>query len=147
MNRFCLLTLPWVLILSAACFGPGQKLSPISRSIVEQLTAEENTPVDLSQVGPDTWQRVCILGPYADNSVAAETLGFAWDLEQATALSESDGISVLVFIRDPAEVVAYTEHPRNKGDFADIAPQCFDREQAQFKRQVSQDGWLRLVAE
>lgn len=144
MNPSCLFTLPLVLILSTACLGQGQKLSPISQSMAAQLKAEEGTPLDLSQVGPDTWQRVCIFGPYTDNKTAEQTLGFAWDLEQVTALDMSDGINVLVFIRNPAEVVAYTAHPRDKGDFADITPQCFEREQAQFERQVGQDGWLRL---
>ena len=55
----------------------------------------------------------------------------------------SDTINVLVFVKDNA-VVAYTEHPRNKGDFSQVKPECVMRDSAKFERGSGEDGWVYL---
>lgn len=116
----------------------------ISDEITKQFEAHPTRPIELAHVGPPTWKKVCILTPYSNNKATEETLGFKWDSESKTSIGVSDGINVLVFI-DAQEVVAYTEHPRNKGDFSKLGPRCFDRKDSTFVRQVDDSGWVYLV--
>jgi hypothetical protein len=85
-------------------------------------------------VGPGDWDRVCVLGPYSGNETAQIVLGFAWDAEAKTSIALDDGINVLVFTSGKS-VVAYSQHPRNKGDFASIASTCSSRQEARLARQ------------
>ncbi len=132
-------------VLLISCSNRDDVQNPISQGIIDQLNADSAAPVDLSQLGPESWQQVCILGPYTDNQVTAKVLGFEWDSESKTSIADRDGINVLVFIRDQ-EVLAFTEHSRDKGDFVKVVAQCFERDQAKLTREVGQDGWIYLVA-
>lgn len=119
--------------------------SPISEQITAQLEASKTSPIDLSLVGPTSWDRVCVLPPYTLNQTAEQILGFPWDAQGRTAISGSDGINVLAFIQD-GQVLAHAEHPRNKGDFSELQPRCLTRSQAKVSRQTRADGWVYLVA-
>ncbi|HEY9646224.1 MAG TPA: hypothetical protein V6C88_07640 [Chroococcidiopsis sp.] len=132
-------------VLLIACSNRDDVQNPISQGIIEQLNANSAAPVDLAQVGPAAWEQVCILGPYTDNQATAKVLGFEWDSESKTSIADSDGINVLAFIRNQ-EVLAFTEHSRDKGDFVKVVAQCFERDQAKLTREVGQDGWIYLVA-
>lgn len=110
-----------------------------------QFMASQTAPVDLSAVGPASWERVCILSPYTNNQRAEHVLGFKWDAESKTSIAGSDGINVLVFVQGQ-RVVAYTEHPRNLGDFSKLQPRCLVRSQATVKRESDFNGWVFLVA-
>lgn len=129
------------LFLLTAC---SQRDSTISDAITRQFEANTTSPIELVHVGPSTWKKVCILTPYSNNKATEETLGFKWDSESKTSIGVNDGINVLVFI-DAREVIAYTEHPRNKGDFSKLGPKCFDRKDSTFARQVGDSGWVYLV--
>jgi len=122
------LALPLMLLIG--CSGGS---SSISEQITAQVEASKTSPIDLSVVGPTSWDRVCVLGPYATNQHAEKVLGFKWDAESKTSIAGSDGITVLVFIQNQ-QVVAFTEHPRNKGDFTKLQPRCLLRSQAIVKR-------------
>lgn len=74
-----------------------------------------------------------MLTPYNTNEIAHQVLGFEWDAEKYTSIAGSDHVNVLVFIKDD-EVLAYSEHPRNKGDFYRVKPRCIARENAIFSR-------------
>ena len=88
---------------------------------------------------------MCVLTPYTNNEAASNTLGFPWDAEKYTAIEDHDGINVLVFIQDN-QVLAYTEHPRNQGDFSRLAPGCLARNQAIVAREEDSSGWIYLVS-
>jgi len=103
----------------------------ISATVAEQF--DRGDSIDLSQVGPATWDRVCVLGPYSINKDAEAALGFPWDAEANTSIAMSDGVNVLVFAHEQ-RVVAYTEHPRNKGDFSRVNPSCMIRSRAKLVR-------------
>lgn len=85
-----------------------------------------------------------MLSPYTTNKAAEQVLGFGWDAETKTSISGNDGISVLVFVQNQ-QVVAYAEHPRNKGDFSKLHPRCLLRSQATVKRELGSGGWVYLV--
>jgi len=86
---------------------------------------------------------MCILTPYTDNAQAEKVLGFKWGAEDKTSIAGSDGINVLVFIKDN-EVIGYTEHPRNKGDFVNVTPKCITQDHAKFEYVSDDNGWTYL---
>lgn len=126
-------------------FGCSSGSSAISEQIAVQFESSKTTPIDLSVVGPASWERVCVLSPYTTNQTAEQVLGFSWDAESKTSIAGSDGINVLVFVQNQ-QVVAYAEHPRNKGDFSKLQPRCLPRSQATVTRELGAGGWVYLVA-
>lgn len=131
----------------ATCFlgvSACSDLSEISLQIEAQFKANDISPINLALTGPVSWERVCVLGPYSNNSYAERVLGFKWDAEGKTSIYGSDVVNVLVYIKEN-QVVAYTEHPRNKGDFSQMNPPCLSRESAVLVRKRGSDGWVFLV--
>ena len=117
----------------------------ISERIESNLAANHGTRLDLRLVGVPDWDRVCIFGPYTYNSDAKMTLGFEWDIEAKTDIRSSDGINVLAFVKD-SSVLDYVEHPRNKGDFAQLRGKCLDRDHAVLLLvRRKEDGWTSFV--
>lgn len=128
-------------VLLSAC----SKGSPsISAAIVDQFDRNTKNVIDLSAVGPSGWERVCILTPYTINAETEKVLGFKWDSDTKTSIGSSDGINVIVFLRG-RQVLAFAEHPRNKGDFSGAGARCASREQAEFVRVAGKDGWTYLT--
>jgi hypothetical protein len=140
MKRSSLLFPPILLMLGCSGASPS-----ISEQITKQFKASQTEPIDLSAVGPASWERVCILSPYSTNQSAEKVLGFKWDVESKTPIAGSDGINVLVFVQEQ-RVVAYTEHPRNLGDFSKLQPRCLVRSQATVDRESDGSGWVFFVA-
>ena len=134
-----------LILLLMLIYGCSSGGSAISEQITAQFDASRTTPIDLSVVGPASWERVCALSPYTTNQTAEQVLGFKWDAESKTSIAGSDGINVLVFVQNQ-QVVAYTEHPRNKGDFSKLQPRCLPRSESTVKREYGADGWVFLVA-
>ncbi len=61
------------------------------RSDIQALLASaESQPINLATVGPDGWERVCVLSPYTTNDAAAKVLGVDWDAEQNTPIASSE---------------------------------------------------------
>ena len=134
------LILPLMLMFGCSSGNPA-----ISEQITAQFDANRNTSIDLSVVGPASWERVCVLPPYTTNQTAERVLGFKWDAETKTSIAESDGVNVLVFVQNQ-QVVAYAEHPRSKGDFSKLQPRCLPRSESKVTRESGADGWVFLVA-
>lgn len=124
-----------------ACASGDQN---ISVAISAQFDSSPSAPVKLGLVGPKDWNRVCIIGPYSDNVEAERILGFQWDMQSKTSIMTNEGVNLLVFIKD-REILAFTEHPRNKGDFQLSKQHCFVRSYAVFSRKVDPGGWVYLV--
>ncbi|MDP2029292.1 MAG: hypothetical protein Q8K12_06635 [Thiobacillus sp.] len=133
------LTASVLCFLLSACSGPDMD---ISADIEKQFETSSSTPVNLALVGPSSWERVCVIPPYLVDGQAEQILGFKWDV----STGGDDGLSTLVFIKGQ-EVVAYTEHPRNKGDLSEVRPQCIARADANLVRKVGEDGWVYLITE
>lgn len=99
-----------------------------------------NGLVDLQSEVSGNWERVCIFGPYSGNSMAAEVLGFEYDLESKSAILISDSISILVFA-ELDRTVSFYEMPRSDADFSGLSGQCFPRSDSKFRIYPSQSGW------
>jgi hypothetical protein len=82
--------------------------------------------------------------PLTNSEGAGKILGFDWDSDSYTSIRESDGIVVIVLVRD-RKVVSFAEHPRNLGDFSEVGAGCLLRAEAKLLRTRGADGWLRLV--
>ena len=118
-------------LLLLGCSGTD---SSISGQITAQVEDSRKSGfVDLSVVGPSSWERMCVLTPYTTNEMAAQVLGFNWDAESKTSITGSDVVNALVFIHGQ-HVVAYTEHPRSTGDFSKLQPRCLPRSHAKLVR-------------
>ena len=123
---------PGSLLLIIALITGCSESGRISSRIAEQF--DSGTSIDLNQAFRESWDRICILGPYSVNEDAKSAIGFPWDAEASTSIAMSDGINVLVFTKGQT-VVAHVEHPRNKGDFSRVTPDCVPRSQAKLVRQ------------
>jgi hypothetical protein len=135
----CVMTVTCVMaLLLASCDREG-----ISAQIRAQLDSTTSGTIDLSRVGPPTWTRVCILGPYSTNETATQLLGFPWDAEAASSIATDDAIALLVFVSEQ-QVVASAEHRRDQGDFAGLGGRCFMRDRAILVRHVTSDGRVHL---
>jgi hypothetical protein len=136
--------IPIVFLLVSACSRPDRD---VSARIEAEFNANATAPINLALIVPSAWDRVCVLPPYTDNKQAASILGFEWNSDFETSIGGSDGINVLVFIQG-SEVVAYTEHRRDKGDFSRMQPRCLKRDRATVFRHIDPDprnnGWVHL---
>jgi hypothetical protein len=136
-----------VVVLAALSLGActnGDKT--ISSQISELFDDAKVDTVDISKVGPKEWERMCVLGPYTDDAQAKEILGFPWDLRYRSSIATDDGINLLVFVRGQ-EGLAYTEHPRSKGDFLYLNQRCVPRSGAVFVRQPTSGLGVQLISQ
>jgi len=99
--------------------------------------------IDLSVELLGNWQRVCIITPYSNNQYAEEILGFKFDVENNSSILSSDGITLLITVKDN-EVVEYFEVPRNNLDFSSLKTgksRCYIKGNAKFKIIEGKAGW------
>ena len=135
--RFCGL----LLVFMMSCNAPTSKQS---EEITRHFQSSGRTFVNLDEVVQGSWERVCILGPYSDNTAAQNTLGFAWDIESKSSIATNDSLALLLFVKSQ-KVVESVEHPRNDGDFTNLSRQCFARDQARFVHKTNpKKGWPGL---
>ncbi len=116
----------------------GQDRS-ISDKIKDQVRAKSSASLDLTLVGPEGWERVCIFGPYTTNELVETDLGFKWNADSESSISVSDGINLIVFTRGK-EVVGFAEHRRRDGDFVSDENRCTLRNNAKLTRSSLPDG-------
>lgn len=103
--------------------------------------------VDLAELVPGDWTRVCILGPYANPAREAAALGLDAAGALPSSIASRDDITLLIFARD-AKALFSLEHPRVLGDFANLSRQCHARERARFRRHDRPaQGWPGLFPE
>lgn len=125
---------PALILVCVGCNQSKKLKIDISTPIDRHLQATPNQPIDLALLGPESWQKVCVITPYSNNESAAKILGFEWDAENLTAIKYSDSITLLVFV-ESQKVVAFAEHPRSQGDFTKIQPSCLSRPDAKVVRE------------
>jgi hypothetical protein len=117
---------------------------PIAAAMQSAFSASGRKSLDLAIAVPRPWERVCILGPYTDNTAAAKLLGFPWDVKAQSAVGMNDGIALLLFVQGQ-QVVSQVDYPRTAGDFANLTQRCFTRSQAKFQVKPSPENWPTLV--
>ncbi|CAH1531103.1 conserved hypothetical protein [Vibrio harveyi] len=89
-----------------------------------------DSSVDFSEVVEGDWNRVCFLGPHSNNTAARSLLGFDWDAENLSRISDLDSITLLLFSNDD-EVIKYSELSREI-DFSLFSNTCIKRTKAKF---------------
>ena len=140
-DRRMLLPSPWnssikivvsfglMLLLEMGC---DPQTSKVSEELTRQFQASGRSFVNLAEVLPAPWDRVCIFGPYSDEKAVNTTLGFHWPDWAKSSVETNDGIALLVFLKRN-KVLEWIEHPRRDGDFTNLSRQCFSREKATFE--------------
>lgn len=127
----------YLCLAAVACRGHNA-----SSAIAKQFA--DTRQVNLASAVPGNWEKVCVLGPYANNQAAQKTLGFAWNVESKSEIYSSDSITLLLFVHEK-QVVSQIEQPRSKGDFSNLSEQCFAKEKAQFVQvDKPSKGWPGL---
>ena len=132
-----------LLALLVTCTG----CADYSAEISNQFKASGKTSIDLQEAVPTQWEKVCVFGPYSDNEEIEQVVGFKWPAESRTNIKDSDGISLLLFVREKS-VIEYVEQPRDEGDFARLDGRCFNSSTARFKSvKDARHNWSYLVQE
>ncbi|MBE9033326.1 hypothetical protein IQ266_26690 [filamentous cyanobacterium LEGE 11480] len=124
--------LPLLVPFALWMFGcdPGKS---IQADVQALLSKAETQTIDFATVGPEGWQKMCVLSPYTDNAAAKQVLGVVWDAEKNTKIADNDGIYVLAFVAGD-QVTGYAEMPRQpKQDLLSLKPPCVDRSNAKLK--------------
>ncbi|GGX95048.1 hypothetical protein GCM10007386_27550 [Pseudoduganella dura] len=137
-----------LLALLAATTVSCSEHDTITESISRQFKQTGRHSVDLHTAVPQSWNRVCILGPYSDKAATHATLGFKWDSDKVSDVATNDGIVLLAFVDnagDADKVAFFTNYPRGMGDFSNLSRRCFARPDAKFE-QVDRPlkGWPGL---
>lgn len=84
------------------------------------------------------WDRVCIFGPYTNNSQAKSVLKIDWNIEERSQIHDSDSINALVFLFQ-GSVNQVVDLTRGIADFKNVDT-CFSREEAHFKVEIDRNG-------
>lgn len=119
-----------LLALLSGCFSETTSAPTLNLSYAD-------TPIDLAKHVNGDWQKVCILGPYSDNELVQEVVGFSWPLESLSSVWANDGVSLLIFIKDEF-VQSHFEVSRGKYDFNSLDEQCIDKSDAIFTKEGGQ---------
>ena len=123
----------------------GMPAGSVSRTLSDKVHRGPGTVIDFAEVAPFAWDRVFIFHPYTPSREIDACLGFHWGGAGRSSIEFSDGINLVVFVRNGA-VVCWFDHPRNEGDIMDLAdPQGYARAEAKFWVRLDKDQRLVLT--
>lgn len=91
-----------------------------------------NGSLDLQQVIPGDWDRVCVLMPYATHFIAKEFLGIDYNVYEVSNIYHSDSIAHLVVFKK-GQIVGSYDASRKNVDLTSLGQSCFQRQFARFK--------------
>src|SRR4051812_20928578 len=92
---------------------------PVSRRIAERVASHDGRQIDLRVIADFDWDRVYCFDCYSGQSQIEKRLGFPWPRLGGSAIESSDGVCLIVFVKD-SRVVRSFDHPRKDGDFGGI---------------------------
>ena len=95
--------------------------------------------IDLADIGPSDWERLCVLAPYSTNESAITQLGFDWDAEGETGIEQRDDVYIVVFA-DQENVISHVEMPRQSREMLNSSISCLERSDSTIFWSVD-DGW------
>ena len=90
----------------------------LARRIESEARKGAGTVVRLDDLTDFAWDRVHVFDPYASQATIDRGLGFAWPEAKRTGIGDSDGVALLVFVKD-GSVVRYVRQ-RRMADFAGL---------------------------
>jgi hypothetical protein len=104
--------------------------------------------VDFSDLASCDWNRLFVFHPYTRGEDIERALGFHWDQAKASGISHSDGVNLIVLVKD-SQVVKWFDHPRSRGELYGLADGSgFHRTNAKFVVRLTYAGAQeRLVLE
>ena len=120
------------LVLSIS-FGCDAPVSKISEELTRQFQASGRSFVNLAEVLPAPWEKVCFLGPFSDRKAVEATLGFHWPGLAKSSIETDRDVALLLFVKGKT-VVEFFDHSRRDGDFTNLSRQCISREKAVFEQ-------------
>lgn len=132
------------LLLVAGCGDGG--VSPSVRDQLKSSVSSGATSFDFAAADPTfSWDRMHVFGPYSGQADVEKELGFRWSDYGRTTIGSSDGVVLLVFVRD-GKVVYWYEHPRDAGDLAPLDnDQGYTRTEAKFAiERRTDENWIEL---
>lgn len=89
----------------------------------EVRLAVSDGQVDLTELG-DGWATLCILGPYASNSMAQDVTGIEIDIESRSKSVKYDAFAVLITI-DANDRYRLFDVARHPADFTNLHATCW----------------------
>src|SRR5437660_8131334 len=87
-------------VLAAVEAGCSHSDRSLERRIAAEADKGAGTVVHLASLTGFSWDRVHIFAPYTSQDTIDAQLGFAWPEAAATGISDSEGIALLVFVKD-----------------------------------------------
>ena len=117
MRNRTFLLIPLLLVTHMAC---SQSDRALGGRIAAEARKGSGTLVRLASLTDFSWERLHVFGPYTPQTHIDRELGFSWPEAARTGIAEDDSIALLVFVSGGA-VVRYVAHPRQEGDFAEVA--------------------------
>ena len=129
MNKYFYLIL---VFLSSSCTN--------NQAVYERSFDYDSGVVDLSAEIEGDWDKVCLITPYFDNQLAEELIGFKFDVESKSDIYVSDGITLLLVIKDE-HVIEQFQVPRNNIDFSSVDADCYLSGKAKFKIITKENNW------
>ncbi|MDO6692548.1 hypothetical protein Q4574_04585 [Aliiglaciecola sp. 3_MG-2023] len=99
--------------------------------------------IDLSRELMGNWEKVCFITPYTNNDAVKQLLGFNFDVENKSAISVLDSITLVVTVNGN-QVTEYFETPRHNIDFSSLQAKCFTKSNARFKIVRDENGWPNM---
>lgn len=104
-------------LLLVGVHGCSRSDGDLERRIAAEASRDLGALVRIESLTDFAWEQLHVFPPYSSQDWIDSQLGFAWPAAARTGIFDSDGIALLVFVRD-SEVVRYVAQPRGKGDFA-----------------------------
>ena len=120
----------WLLVLAAllAVYAWYARSHNLEAAIRRDFVASGGKVIDLPKSVPFQWDRVCIVGPYSRSKDTSALLGFEWDSDAHSNVSDDDGVALLVFAANDI-VVGAVDFSR---ELIARSGKCYPREQATF---------------
>jgi hypothetical protein len=122
-------------LMTLGCAGQPELDSPeIAQSLAAQAASSDT--IRLAEIAPFAWDRVCILGPYGEQSRARKLVGFRLPEGAYRPLEESENL--LIFANHGA-LARYTR-VRRENDMPASADTCTSKEEAVYVRVSGRKG-------
>ena len=119
---------------------------PVSRRIAESVASNDSRPIDFAQITDFDWDRVYCFDCYTGQREIEKRLGFPWPGLGGSAIESSDGVTLIVFVKN-GRVVRSFDQSRREGDFGKIDnPHGLTRAEARFVlNRASSHPWMSLA--
>ena len=102
-----------VMLVTVGC---AEQRSDVERNLVNEVKKGPGTVVNMAAVATFEWDYLYVFLPYTQPQEVRRTLGFWWAHPIVYQLDESDGFTLLVFVRG-RQVAGYVLFPANIGWF------------------------------